>query len=329
MLQGDRQGRVLARAGIRPGPPATRPVRSAAPWPAARTPAAAAAVPSPACRCQESQRQANGGEHTVQRHARRQYTADPEAIGCRCWRQPWNPVRVVHMAGCQHQQQQAGADLHRQQHAGNQHHTVWPQQSDHCKQQQAGSSHQLTRHPVAGLDSTTSQQYMQMVGDGLRNASGSHHQFQQQRATEQNGRHASPAVPHHAMQAIGSGPLLVQNVQAVQQRPCAQRGQQQAQDDGRACLAAVCWPTSATTPPPSSKVSATTTRRSPYPGSSMPGLLSLSIASSLDIRPSAVDSRLTACAGRRYRNTRHAHHDVTAGTLARKLTVPLRQIPGR
>lgn len=77
---------------------------------------------------------------------------------------------------------------------------------------------------------------MQMVGDGLRNASGSHHQFQQQRATEQNGRHASPAVPHHAMQAIGSGPLLVQNVQAVQQRPCAQRGQQQAQDDGRACL---------------------------------------------------------------------------------------------
>ncbi|KAG1606601.1 hypothetical protein G6F45_013945 [Rhizopus arrhizus] len=77
---------------------------------------------------------------------------------------------------------------------------------------------------------------MHVAGHGLRHAGAGRHQFHQQRGAEQAGRDPAPTRPQQAVQALGHRQLPAQDVQAIQQRRGAQRSQQQAQHDRRACL---------------------------------------------------------------------------------------------
>ena len=180
-----------------------------------------------------------------------------------------NPVRVVHVTGCQCHQQQAGPDLHRQQRTRHQNHSSPRQQPDYTNQKHRRAGHQRTRHRVVGLDATIGQQCTQMTGQRLRHATHGRHQFQQQRAAEHTGGCPAPARTQHSLQAIDSRQLLVEGVQAIQQWHRTQCGQQQAQHDGRPSLGRRVLADQRDHIAPSSSVSATTARYS-MPGRASP-----------------------------------------------------------
>jgi hypothetical protein len=98
----------------------------------------------------------------------------------------------------------------------------------------------LTRHPVAGL-ATTGQHRMQMVGDGLRHASGSRHQLQQQRAPRTPAT-AAPAGRQQPCRPSAAGLCWFRTCRQYSTGPVPSAASSRLSTMAGPAWAAVCWP---------------------------------------------------------------------------------------
>ena len=224
--------------------------RSATAWPAAACPpAAATGAPSPARPSREIQppgprwrtHPAAARSPPIHHQAQSDREPSPPAAG--------NPVRVVHVTGCQCHQQQAGPDLHRQQRTRHQNHSSPRQQPDYTNQKHRQAGHQRTRHRVVGLDATIGQQCTQMTGQRLRHATHGRHQFQQQRAAEHTGGCPAPARTQHSCRPSTAGSCWLRACRQYSSGIVPSAASNRLSTMAGPASAAVCWPISATTLP--------------------------------------------------------------------------------
>ncbi|MNT01689.1 hypothetical protein D3C72_1361650 [compost metagenome] len=142
-------------------------------------------------------------------------------------------MRVVHMARGQQQQQQASAQLHRQQCTGQQQRARHPQ---HCsggpQQQHHDRSRQRQWHPLRGSRIDDLSGCVQMARHRLRQACGGRRQFQQQGNHQYIREQLAPGGAQQTMQTRRTRQTPHRQTKAIQHRHRTQRRQQQAENNG-------------------------------------------------------------------------------------------------